>query len=83
MNAEAAPEAEPAQAEPAPQAETTTETTAEPAATQTSTTQTAAGNPPLLPRRTPGGNDMPGKPIETDGGGGWFTKDADKDTDRA
>lgn len=31
--------------------------------------------PPLLPRRTPGANDMPGKPIApTDGGGGWFTR---------
>ncbi len=28
-----------------------------------------------LPRRTPGANDMPGKPIESEGGdGGWFTR---------
>ena len=37
------------------------------------------GQAPLLPRRTPGANEMPGKPIEqTDGGGGWFTKGSDK-----
>ena len=30
---------------------------------------------PLLPRRTPGANDMPGKPMESDGtDGGWFTR---------
>jgi FtsZ-interacting cell division protein ZipA len=41
-------------------------------------------NPPLLPRRTPGAQEMPGKPIATDGGGGWFTrKDETDDTDRA
>ncbi|WP_210439149.1 hypothetical protein [Nocardioides xinjiangensis] len=41
--------------------------------------QPAAGQPPL-PRRTPGANEMPGKPIEkTDGGGGWFTKGSDHD----
>ena len=40
---------------------------------------TQDGRAPLLPRRTPGANEMPGKPIEqTDGGGGWFTKDPDK-----
>jgi FtsZ-interacting cell division protein ZipA len=43
------------------------------------TKATGNGRPPLLPRRTPGANDMPGKPIEqTDGGGGWFTKGSDK-----
>ena len=40
---------------------------------------TQDGQAPLLPRRTPGANEMPGKPIEqTDGGGGWFTKGSDK-----
>ena len=40
---------------------------------------TQDGRAPLLPRRTPGANEMPGKPIEqTDSGGGWFTKDRDK-----
>ena len=36
---------------------------------------------PLLPRRTPGANEMPGKPMESDGTtGGWFTrKDSDND----
>ena len=30
---------------------------------------------PLLPRRTPGANEMPGKPMEGDGtNGGWFTR---------
>ena len=41
--------------------------------------RTQDGRAPLLPRRTPGANEMPGKPIEqTDSGGGWFTKDSDK-----
>ena len=49
---------------------------------------TQDGRAPLLPRRTPGANDMPGKPIEqTDAGGGWFTKgsgtSSDRDTDKA
>lgn len=40
---------------------------------------TQDGRAPLLPRRTPGANEMPGKPIEqTDGGGGWFSKGSDK-----
>lgn len=35
----------------------------------------SASDTPLLPRRTPGSNDMPGKPMETDGtSGGWFTR---------
>ncbi len=35
----------------------------------------------LLPRRTPGANEMPGKPIESHGkSGGWFTR---KDSDQA
>ncbi len=33
---------------------------------------TASG--PGLPRRTPGAQEMPGRPIETDGSGGWFTR---------
>jgi hypothetical protein len=81
VNAEAEPAqstaAEPAAApatepEPAPQAE-------QPPVEETSTEEAPAGQPqagaPLLPRRTPGANDMPGKPMESeDGGGGWFTK---------
>ena len=52
------------------------EVDAEPAATQDGTQD---GRAPLLPRRTPGANEMPGKPIEqTDGGGGWFTKGSDR-----
>ncbi len=40
-----------------------------------------ADDTPLLPRRTPGANEMPGKPMETDGStGGWFTR---KDSDNA
>jgi FtsZ-interacting cell division protein ZipA len=59
---------------------TTTQPVEQPAAEQPATEQTAQdGQAPLLPRRTPGANEMPGKPIEqTDGGGGWFTKDSDK-----
>lgn len=35
---------------------------------------TPASGTPLLPRRTPGANEMPGKPLEAEGGsGGWFT----------
>ena len=41
---------------------------------------TQDGRAPLLPRRTPGANEMPGKPIEqTDTGGGWFTKGSGSD----
>lgn len=62
----------------APAAETTQPTSAETPAAET--TERA----PLLPRRTPGSNDMPGKPIEkTDGGGGWFTKSSDKDSSQS
>ena len=50
----------------------------EPAASGTAD-GTQDGQAPLLPRRTPGANEMPGKPIEqTDSGGGWFTKGSDK-----
>lgn len=62
--AEPATPAEPAQqARPAEQAQP-----AEPATQQPT-------QAPLLPRRTPGAQDMPGAPIEkTDEGGGWFSK---------
>ena len=40
---------------------------------QTTESAPAAGTP-LLPRRTPGSHDMPGKPMESEGGGGWFTR---------
>ncbi len=34
-----------------------------------------ASGTPLLPRRTPGAQDMPGQPMESDGtDGGWFTR---------
>jgi hypothetical protein len=87
--AEVNAEPEPA---PAPQAEAapapgTTPREETPAAETTQSTQTetpaaeTTERAPLLPRRTPGSNDMPGKPIEkTDGGGGWFTKNSDKDS---
>jgi FtsZ-interacting cell division protein ZipA len=68
--------------EPEPAAESRTETTTEtPADTPTDTPaeQRPADQGPTLPRRTPGAQEMPGKPIErTDGGGGWFSKDPDK-----
>ena len=54
----------------APAAEAPTETSAE-----TSADEPASGGAPLLPRRTPGANEMPGKPMESEGGGGgWFTR---------
>ena len=50
------------------------EVNAEPS-TETSTDEPASGGAPLLPRRTPGANEMPGKPMESEGGGGgWFTR---------
>jgi FtsZ-interacting cell division protein ZipA len=66
------------------------EVDAEPRVTEQPTTEqptetraTDEGQPPLLPRRTPGANEMPGKPIEqTDNGGGWFTKGSSS-TDKA
>ncbi|WP_322920426.1 hypothetical protein [Nocardioides renjunii] len=62
-----------------PAAVTTTDTPAETASGGATDAAVADGRTPLLPRRTPGAQEMPGKPIEqTDGGGGWFTrKDAD------
>ena len=58
------------------------EVNAEPTATEPTATEDGAQDDraPLLPRRTPGANEMPGKPIEqTDGGGGWFTKGSGSD----
>lgn len=49
------------------------------AADDADTPESSAGQAPLLPRRTPGAQEMPGKPIETDGSGGWFTR---KDSDQ-
>lgn len=43
---------------------------AEPAAEAETPTSPSPG----LPRRTPGAQEMPGRPIETDGSGGWFTR---------
>ena len=57
---------------------------AEQPAAQRTQDDTQDGRAPLLPRRTPGANEMPGKPIEqTDGGGGWFTKGSGSDSDKA
>ena len=66
---------EPTAAEPTPTEPTTTEQpvseparTEQPAAEQPATSETEDGaqdgRAPLLPRRTPGANEMPGKPIE-------------------
>jgi len=61
-----------------PAAETQPEAPAETPA-ETPAGQRPAGQGPTLPRRTPGAQEMPGKPIErTDDGGGWFSKDTDK-----
>lgn len=66
----------PAEVNAEPQAETADETPDE-APDEQSAEQNADGAP-ALPRRTPGGQEMPGKPIEqTDSGGGWFTKGSD------
>ena len=43
-----------------------------PATTTEAETPTAPSSG--LPRRTPGAQEMPGRPIETDGSGGWFTR---------
>ena len=68
---------------PTPPSEVNAEPTASQPVEQPAAGSTEDGRAPLLPRRTPGANEMPGKPIEqTDGGGGWFTKESDKDSDR-
>ncbi len=57
--------------EPEAEAEAVAEPGAEP--------EPEADGTPLLPRRSPGTHEMPGKPIESDGAsGGWFTR---KDSD--
>ena len=49
--------------------------TTEQATTDQPATEQQAPGAPLLPRRKPGANDMPGKPMESDGTtGGWFTR---------
>lgn len=54
-----------AEAEPTPDPDTPHSTPGSPPGSGT----------PLLPRRTPGANEMPGKPWEAEGGsGGWFTR---------
>ena len=63
-------------------AEVDTQPATEPAAQPAD--ETDGTRAPLLPRRTPGSNDMPGKPIEkTDSGGGWFTKNTGEESDKA
>lgn len=88
VNREPAAAAEPAAAEPAaaPEAEATpeaetqmqTQTETEPEAEAPAEEQSSEAAPstgtPLLPRRNPGSHDMPGKPMESEGGGGWFTR---------
>ncbi len=77
---ETAPRAEP-EAEPEPAVETQEPATADEAPAE-QTLQQDATAAPALPRRTPGGQEMPGKPIEqTDSGGGWFTR-REPDSDR-
>ena len=72
------------QAEPATEPTATEPTATEPTATEQPASTQGEGEPPLLPRRTPGANEMPGKPIEqTDSGGGWFTKGSTKDPDQS
>lgn len=84
-----APAATTAPVETTAPADTTTEPVQQPEETRSQDTVTEEAQPetqpetqpepqapstPLLPRRTPGANEMPGKPIETEGGGGWFTR---------
>ncbi len=68
--------------QPTPPSEVNVEPTPEPVDEQPAPSdETPAAGSPLLPRRTPGAQDMPGKPIEkTDEGGGWFTR---KDSDQS
>ncbi|CUR58110.1 hypothetical protein NOCA1130386 [metagenome] len=74
--------ATPETATPEPAAETSEQTEeteeteqTEETRTEDSRTETQAPSTPLLPRRTPGANEMPGKPMESEGGGGgWFTR---------
>lgn len=76
--AETAPQAEP-EAEPEPAVETQQPADDAPVEQPLQQDATAA---PALPRRTPGGQEMPGRPIEqTDSGGGWFTR-KEPDSDR-
>lgn len=58
----------PTQANPEPQPATADEAPAEQSSEQD------ADGAPTLPQRTRGAQEMPGKPIETDGTGGWFTR---------
>ncbi len=56
-------------------AEPATEVTSEAPATVTEAEPETPSAPSSgLPRRTPGAQEMPGRPIETDGSGGWFTR---------
>jgi FtsZ-interacting cell division protein ZipA len=63
-----------------PTGATATDTPAQATAEPTPESAQDGGTAPTLPQRTRGAQEMPGKPIETDGSGGWFTR---KDTDRS
>ena len=65
--------------QPTAPADVNRDLTPDTAADSPATDESATGQSPLLPRRTPGAQEMPGKPIETDGSGGWFTR---KDSDQ-
>ena len=64
----------PAEANTEPTPEPTPEPTTADEAPAEQTTQQDADGAPTLPQRTRGAQEMPGKPIETDGSGGWFTR---------
>ena len=72
----AAPATTPESASSEPAADTTAPAEqAEETRSEDSPTEAEAPGTPLLPRRTPGANEMPGKPLESEGGGGgWFTR---------
>ena len=65
----------PSEVDTEPAAEQTPEPAAEQTPAETASDEQTTGPGPVLPRRTPGAQEMPGQPMEkTDEGGGWFTK---------
>jgi hypothetical protein len=73
VNADMAPEPAPG---PGPEPATTDAAPAEQTTSQSTehAVQHDGDDAPALPQRTRGAQEMPGKPIETDGSGGWFTR---------
>lgn len=74
------PAAEPAAEQPGAEQPAAEEPAAEQAASEPAAEPAPTSSTPLLPRRTPGANEMPGKPMESEGGGGWFTRKDSSDS---